>query len=608
MQKLIVSRHKPAWLAVLLSATATVSLALPAYSQQPGRGQDPAAGTAARSEPLFQVRSKRSDLKIVERFAKVVELQTKIKRVDGFDPEIVEVSALTPNRIRVQAVTTGITTLVLVDEKEQMYSIDVFVTGDVRHLQAYLDHFFPNASIEAVEVADSVVLRGWVSQPEHINELVEVAEQFYPKVINQVRVGGVQQVQLTVKVMEVQRSKIQNLGFNWFFLNQDVAIGSTPGALTPLTALTAPFGGPPAVTYAGIADPTIALGIMNPNSIFLGFLEALKQEGLLKIMAEPVLVTTNGRPAELLTGGEFPIPVPQSLGTVTIEWKEYGTRMNFCPVVLGAGRVRLEVEAEVSELDLTRAIEVGGTDVPGLTTRKVNTQTEMKLGQTWVIAGLIVTRDVARNSKIPVLGDLPWIGTAFSRKRYEESETELVVMVTPEFVGPLDPGQVLEGGPGLFTDRPNFRELWDGMIEVPKYGDGCEGCGAPGMDPVVPDGSPGTHGIVPDGPGGGVPALPPAPAPNDQASSSRKSPQGFGRFNPFRRRTDREITTGSGIRQTTGSRRDGSSGRLSNADYESPEDRIPYVQHAVGQMPNVHKPRARAQPGLIEPQSELIKP
>ncbi len=583
MQRFLVSRRAPAWLAVLLSAT--MSLVLPAYAQQP-RGQlDRTTSSSTRSEPLFQVRSKRSKLKIVERFTEVIELQTKITRVDGFDPKVVEVTALTPNQIRVQAVAPGITTLVLVDEKDEMYSIEVFVTGDVRHLQAHLNHFFPNASIEAVEVRDSVVLRGWVSQPEHINELVEIAEQFYPRVINQVRVGGVQQVLLKVKVMEVQRSKMRKLGFNFVHLNRDSAVSSTPGQLTPLTTFNTPFGGTPSVSLSGLADPTVALGVMTANSVFQGFIEALKEENLLKIMAEPTIVTTNGRPATLLTGGEFPIPVPQSLGTVTIEWREFGTRLEAVPIILGNGRLRLELAPEVSERDFTHSVDINGINVPALTTRRVNTQVEMNFGQTLVIAGLIANNNTAEVFKIPVLGDLPWVGALFSRKTFEDEETELVIMVTPEFVAPLDPGQVPPGGPGLFTDRPTDREILDGFNEVPKYGDECEGCGATWPKSVVPDGSGRMRGTVPNhsggispvpaGAGSGIPRMPPAPASSDLTTSAHGASQGLSRLNPFRRRTDRRIPGDSSIRQT------GFSRGVSDAGTE---------------------------PGLIEPQPGLITP
>jgi pilus assembly protein CpaC len=214
---------------------------------------------------------------------------------------------------------------------------------------------------------------------------------------------------------------------------------------------------------------------VSDSSLFQGFLEALKQESLLKILAEPTLNTSNGRPANLLAGGEFPIIVPQSLGTTTIEYREFGVRLEAVPTILGGGRVRLELAPEVSERDFANAVVVSGQTVPGLSTRRVNTQVEMNFGQTYMLAGLLSLRRTASTNKVPFLGELPWVGAAFRRVRYDESETELLIMVTPEIAGPMTPEQVPPGGPGLFTDTPTDRELCrDGMIEVPSYGSHCD--------------------------------------------------------------------------------------------------------------------------------------
>ncbi len=283
--------------------------------------------------------------------------------------------------------------------------------------------------------------------------------------------------------MEVQRSKIRQLGFNFLYLNQNLALVSTPGQLTQLLGLTTPFGGQPSVTVGPVSAAQIAVGLVDDNNVFQGFLEALKRESLLKILAEPTLNTSNGRPANLLAGGEFPILVPQSLGTTTIEYREFGVRLEAVPTILGGGRVRLELAPEVSERDFANSVLVGGQTVPGLTTRRVNTQVEMKFGQTYMLAGLLSLRRTATTNKIPFLGELPWVGAAFRRVNYEEGETELVIMVTPEIAGPMTPEQVPPGGPGTFTDVPTDRELYrDGMIEVPSYGNRCDsGCDLGGL-------------------------------------------------------------------------------------------------------------------------------
>jgi pilus assembly protein CpaC len=470
-------------IAVLAAAILTGNLA---YAQE----------RKAESDPVYEVRNKKSDLKIVEKFAKILKLDKRITTVYGFDQEIVNVTKVerSPNMIRVHATKPGVTSMVLVDEMRNMFTVEVFVIGDVRHLQAYLNRLFPHSSVSAVKIGDTVVLRGWVTQPEHITEMREIAEQFYAKVIDQMRVGGVQQVQLKVRVMEVQRAKIRRFGFNFLYASNDASLASTPGQLTPLIGFSPPNVG----SVTNLVDPTLAFGIVNDSTVFQGFLEALKQESLLKILAEPELVTTNGRPAYMLAGGEFPLVVPQSLGTTTIQFKQFGVRLEAVPIILGNGRVRLELQPEVSERDFTSAVTIGGTTIPGLTTRRVNTQVEMRFGETFMLAGLLSTRTAATTSKVPVLGELPWIGAAFRRVRYEKGETELVIMVTPELVAASKGPQLPAGGIGLFTDDPTGRELYiDGRIEVPSYGDRCAGCGVDQVFSNGTHGGPGIKGVAP---------------------------------------------------------------------------------------------------------------
>ncbi len=472
--------------AALFVLAATVFPAASLVAQE-AETPPPATAEDAATDPIFRVSLKRTRTRIVERFSKIVELEPRIRRVDGFDPEILSVTGVQgkPNQIRVHALAPGVTSLVLTDEDGETYNVEVFVTGDVRHLQAYLERMFPHATVEAVEVRDSVVLRGWVTQPSNITKMVEIAEQFYPRVLNQMEVGGVQQVQLRVRVMEVQRSKLRAFGINFLYGNRNGYLASLPGNVVSVQGIAnlSPLGGgagggaASSLIPGGFADATFLGGVIDDNNLFQAFVEALKTESLLKILAEPELVTTNGRPANMLAGGEFPILVPQSLGTTTIEWREFGVRLEAVPHILGRGRVRLELQPEVSERDFTNAVVIQGTTVPGLTTRRANTQVEMKFGQTFVVAGLISNRENATTQKVPFLGELPWIGAAFRRVSYEDAETELVILVTPELVGPLEADQIPPGGPGQFTDEPTDRELFrDGMIEVPRYGDECEDC------------------------------------------------------------------------------------------------------------------------------------
>jgi len=573
---------------VLVGLVATVCMMQTAEAQPPAPEPQNQRDASSYNDPVMEISSKRSNLKIVEKFAKVVKLSKKIARVDGFDPVVINVTALSPNQVRVQALTPGVTTMLLIDEEETTHSVEVFVMGDVRHLQAYINRFFRHASVEAVAVGSGVVLRGWVQQPSTITELVEIAEEFYPRVLNQMKVGGAQQVLLNVKVMEVQRTKIRNVGFNFLYANDDGAITSTIGDLSQLSGFSVPMGGPPAVTFnpLRLADSTIVGGITDNNNIFQGFLEALREESLLKILAQPKLVATNGRPAHLLAGGEFPILVPQSLGTTTIEWREFGVRLQAVPIMLGAGRVRLELQPEVSERDLASAVTIGGTIVPGLKTRRVNTQVEMKFGQTFVLAGLLSSQDTAQAAKVPVLGEMPWVGPLFSRKSYEKNETELVIMVTPELIGPLGANQVPAGGPGLFTTQPTDRELFNsGFLEVPNYGDQCEGCDVLPPGVLAPEPAGNNSMMSP----GGFPtspvdnrATPPMPAPPAGHSLNGQRPKLRSRL---------MVPTGGEMSSKSVLQTGGTSSRLTNGKVGSRASRS-----------------RTSRPGLIGPRPGLIGP
>ncbi len=449
--------------------------------------QDESAPLPVDNDPLVHIADPQTDLRLVEKFAKIIDLKNRISTVYGFDPEVVHVTKVDmhPNEIRVHALTPGVTSLVLVDEKNASYTVEVFVIGDVRHLQAYLKNLFPSDAVSAIAVRDSVVLRGYVTRPEDIPRIMDIAKEFYPNVINQMEVGGDQEVELKVKVLEVDRTKLRELGFNFLGTTNFAFLGSLPGALSPLASLSNPIGAPPALginpqNFA--ANPSLLGGVVNNNHTFAMFLDALASESLLKILASPVLVTTNGQPANLLSGGEFPILVPQSLGTVTIQWKEFGVRLTAVPILLGNGRVRLNLQPEVSQKDFSNAVSTGGLTVPGLTTRRVNTSVEMRFGETFMLGGLTEVQDTAQTFKTPVLGEIPYIGAAFRRVSYQTTETELVILVTPVLASAMTESQVPPGGPGMFTDQPTDRELyWYGLLEAPSYGGVCgSGCGTPG--------------------------------------------------------------------------------------------------------------------------------
>ena len=266
--------------------------------------------------------------------------------------------------------------------------------------------------------------------------------------------------------------------------------------------------------------------------------------------------------------------------------------MEVVPVILGNGRLRLQVQPEVSERDFANSVTIAGQIIPGLTTRRVNTEVEMKFGQTLMIAGLISSRQTADTNKVPFLGELPWLGAAFSRKNYTESETELVILVTPELVAPLEADQVPQGGPGFFTDSPTDRELfWGGLIEVPKYGDECEGCVLPmSMSNLVPPGQLVVPGLMEDGSSAGSSSPPPKPV--------ESSAEGSGIFLP-------PVPNSEGQQTSFKSSSRSVLNRIRSQNSFSAKNPMQKVRFETSdRLPTTNPIRRRRQkPGLIEPDS-----
>ncbi len=426
--------------------------------------------------PVQHLTPGKNSVTVFEKFAVTLEAAGRIRQVFDFDDEVIKVEEIHghPNQVRIYALKEGVTTVSVVDEHDQKMSVEIFVRGDVRHLEKQLKRLYPHDAVQVEQIKGAVRLSGWVSEPGHINEIVTIAEQFYPLVMNHMQTGGVQQVMLKATIMEVDRSKLRRMGMNFGLLTSNGFLNATPGPITPLTGVTNAIGAAPAITFSGFNNTSASFAFINNNSVFQGFLTALRNEGLLKIHATPMVVTHNGQPAELQNGGEAPVLVPAGLGVTAIEFKPFGVLLNGVPHILGNNRLRLQIDASVVERDFANAVTVDTITVPAFTVRRVNTQVEMNFGETLVIGGLIQKREDSTTSKLPFFGELPWIGAAFSQKEYNEVETELLILLTPEHVAPLSQEQVPAGGPGLFTDVVTDHELfWHGLLEVPKTGSEC---------------------------------------------------------------------------------------------------------------------------------------
>jgi pilus assembly protein CpaC len=436
----------------------------------PGGRQDAPTATPARpsppaGSPVHRVQATRDRMEMTVSTSCILTLDQKIPQVQVNNPDILELVPLSPTQVQVSAKRSGVTQVNLWGEDKRIFTIDVTVFGDARELSAILHAQFPKTALSIVPAGSAVIVSGYVDHPEHISRIVQIAEQYYPKVINNMTVSGVQQVLLHVKVMEVSRTKLRALGFDF-----STKIGKT--------TLVSGIGG--LISMAGGAINDGATLVVDNGSQFFGVLEALRQEDLMKILAEPNLVAVSGRPSYFLVGGELGYLVPGGggVGTTTVAFKEYGTRIDFVPIVLGNGRIRLEVRPSVSEKDMANSPKKVTDGPPALKTRVVETGVEMRAGQTLAIAGFVYTRTEAQNVGIPWLSEVPYLGVPFRRVQEDVNEVELLVLITPELVEAMDAHEVPPCGPGMQTTSPPDCDLfWKGMLEVPKC---CPGCGGVG--------------------------------------------------------------------------------------------------------------------------------
>lgn len=430
--------------ALALTVTFTVSL----QAQQPRGGQS----------INFRVSAPSHNLEITAGTSRILTLDHDVPRLLNNDPDIVRAIALKSNEIQISARQPGVTDLILWDEEGKTHTIHIQVLGDSRALQEILRKTLPSASVRVTEIPNGgAMLTGYVAQAEDVAGVIQLAEGYYSTVINRMRVGGVQQVQLHVKVVEVSRTKLEQLGVDWAVLaSNDFVIQSVSG----LVSAAATQGG----TLAGTSD-TLRLGILNNGNSFGAYIDALRRNTLAKLLAEPTLITRSGRPARFQVGGQIPVPVPAGLGVTSIEYRDFGTEVDFVPIILGNGNIRLEVRGSVTEID--PSINVQGA--PGFRSRMIDTGVEMKAGQTLALAGLVFNRMDSENRGIPFLSDIPWFGIPFRRVERTVNEVELLIMITPELGEALDPDEVPPCGPGQSTTIASSGDFYTkGFIEVPK--------------------------------------------------------------------------------------------------------------------------------------------
>jgi pilus assembly protein CpaC len=366
--------------------------------------------------------------------------------------DVADVSPLTDHALSILGKKIGTTRVTVYGEDKKAVGIfDVEVSYDVSRLAAEISQF-TGGGIKVSSIDGRIMLSGTAPDAITLDKAVSVARQFAPDIINTVQVMQPQQIMLEVRFIEASRQASRELGVQWnMFGSRAVAnVGDQlPASQLPVTA-----GGANINPAAATISPAVAAGVLSgaapfgflvstltggPNPLSVS-LDALEQKGLIRNLAQPNLVALSGDTASFLAGGEYPIPVPGTLGAITIEYKKYGVGLAFTPTVLREGQINLVIKPNVSQLDPTHSVSVaGGISVPALTVREASTTVELRDGQSFMLGGLLQNYSQTAQDQLPWLGDLPVLGALFRSAEYQKNETDLVIVVTPHIVRPLRP-------------------------------------------------------------------------------------------------------------------------------------------------------------------------
>ena len=370
----------------------------------------------------------------------VLKFEGRIRRVSLAEPKVAEVVVVSPQEVVLNGKAKGVTTLIVWDERDGVFSYDLSVTAEdplAQQLSAQIANLLPKEQIKVEQVGSSVVLSGSVSSEESRTVALGLAEAVAPKkVVDNLQVDEVPQVLLKVHFAEISRSGAIQVGLGFIrrsSLNRDdiLLLPGAPGFSARGTFLQ------PQTTDVG---PDISFGSL--LNIFVGtnartqglFIRALQDKGYIRTLAEPNLRVMSGKEGNFLVGGEVPIPVPGQDGSVTIMYKRFGIQLKFKPKVLKSGLVEMSVEPEVSAIDNTISVVVSGFTVPGFKTSNTKTEVVLRDGQTMPISGLL-SQDQKRNmAQLPFIGDVPILGQLFKSKDFSDDKTELVILVTPTII------------------------------------------------------------------------------------------------------------------------------------------------------------------------------
>lgn len=436
----------------------------PATASASSQNQDnaPAAQPSTTTTPASgqSVTPGAAPLRVMVGKSLLINTTERLKRVSVTDPTVADALVVTPTQVLVNGLAPGEVSLLIWDELERSRSFDLRVDVDITAASEEMHRLFPDEQINVTPSRSAIVISGHVTTEDVSKHAGALASAYSKNVVNVLTFGpvGAEEVLLEVKFAEVDRTALTQLGINMF----STGAGNTIG-----TVQTGQFGG---VRPGPISDPTTSnqttisdalnLFFFNPQVHLGGVIKALQSRNLLQILAEPNLVAVNGKEASFLAGGEFPFPVVQpgagGISTVTVQFREFGVRLKFTPVIQPNGSIHLHVVPEVSTLDFANSVTVSGTTIPAISTRKADTEFELQDGQSFVIAGLMDNRVTNLNSKVPWLGDVPILGNFFKSKSAQKSNSELMVLCTVRRVSPSVQAPKGPVNPEPYLDQDKF--------------------------------------------------------------------------------------------------------------------------------------------------------
>jgi len=416
----------------------------------------------------------------------VINVQAPLTRVLSSNPSAVEALATSPTQVVVEGKAAGNSSLILWDASGRSQILDVAVDLDIAGLRSAIQRSYPKEQLEVESDAGRLMLTGTASNAHVVEDLGKMASSYSAQVVNSVRIPfeHERQVVLEVKFAEVDRTALLQLGANWFTPGAGhttglISTGQFGGSSISTTGATVTTTGTTTTTAVSATAPT--LNISNPLNLFLFnsdinlgvTIQALQAKNVAEILAEPNLMAISGQKATFLAGGEFPFPIVQpssgGLPTITISFKPFGVKLDFVATIEDDNTLRLHVAPEVSTLDFSNALTLSGFTVPAISTRRAETEIELKDGQSFGIAGLLDRRATILLNKVPGIGDIPILGQLFRSKSINKTNTELMVFVTPHIVDPVRVDTPVPAAPKLavpFLDVPKFDKDAPGNKEI----------------------------------------------------------------------------------------------------------------------------------------------